>query len=275
MHSPDLFEDTAIWERAGSTRICRGFEGKLWLLEVRGYGQRPIQLPSHGALVIGRSPKSHIQINHSSVSRRHVRIDIEDERLTLTDLESRNGTLLSDERVPANAPVPLQPGQHFELGPAQFVIVSRSILPAHGEALDVALREPPAPKEPGDRDTTRAPPPRASDEPASDRITIAPLSVPLSVDPATGRAWSDGEELEPLQRCPIQRKLLLCLLRHRNQYVPTTQIRKEIHEDRVTGSSNIPTQIWRLRATLREAGVVIRSQRSLGYGIFDAEPREG
>ena len=45
-----------------------------------------------GANVIGRDPSCEVQLVTTGVSRRHARITIEPDRVTLEDLESKNGT---------------------------------------------------------------------------------------------------------------------------------------------------------------------------------------
>lgn len=50
-------------------------------------------------LTIGRHPDNHICIDHLSVSARHAAVRLDDQQLILTDLRSRNGTFVNDERI--------------------------------------------------------------------------------------------------------------------------------------------------------------------------------
>jgi len=65
-----------------------------WL--VTSSGQIPL-LP--GENIVGRDPASRVWIDSSSVSRRHARIRVEGDRVTLEDLDSKNGTRIGDMRV--------------------------------------------------------------------------------------------------------------------------------------------------------------------------------
>lgn len=56
-------------------------------------------LPSEGALSIGRAEGNDVRIEHPSVSRRHARIHVEP-RLCVEDLGGSNGTVVSDPREP-------------------------------------------------------------------------------------------------------------------------------------------------------------------------------
>lgn len=50
------------------------------------------------------------------VSRRHARFDAHAEHLTLTDLNSTNGTFLNESRIPANQAVMLRSGDEVRIG---------------------------------------------------------------------------------------------------------------------------------------------------------------
>jgi pSer/pThr/pTyr-binding forkhead associated (FHA) protein len=50
-------------------------------------------------LTIGRHVDNHIRIDHLSVSAHHAAVRLNDQELVLTDLGSRNGTFVNDERV--------------------------------------------------------------------------------------------------------------------------------------------------------------------------------
>jgi serine phosphatase RsbU (regulator of sigma subunit) len=65
-------------------------------------------------LTIGRTPPSELLLASPDVSRRHCRIDIEDERATVTDLGSSNGTFVNGARI--TGPTPLRNGVRLQLG---------------------------------------------------------------------------------------------------------------------------------------------------------------
>lgn len=66
-----------------------------------------------GVNVLGRDPSADVQIDDVTVSRRHASITVAG-NVTLQDLESKNGTFISGERIAHTAP--LADGQAFVLG---------------------------------------------------------------------------------------------------------------------------------------------------------------
>jgi DNA-binding winged helix-turn-helix (wHTH) protein len=60
---------------------------------------------SSAETVLGRDPTAGIYVDHPSVSRRHARISIASDGVTLQDLGSRNGTFLNGRRVEGSATI--------------------------------------------------------------------------------------------------------------------------------------------------------------------------
>ena len=73
-------------------------------------------LLGRGENVLGRDPDADIRVDAVGVSRRHAMIVVEDDAVTLHDLDSKNGTYVHDVRV--SAPVELADGTDIHLGPA-------------------------------------------------------------------------------------------------------------------------------------------------------------
>lgn len=69
--------------------------------------------------VIGRRPCCDIMLNDSAVSRRHARLDRQDGRYSITDLDSTNGTSVNGARITGK--VLLSPGDVITLGTTVFV----------------------------------------------------------------------------------------------------------------------------------------------------------
>ena len=63
---------------------------------------------------IGREPGSNVCLNDVSVSRGHARITIDGERVTLEDLQSKNGTSVMGEVI--KGPRELKDGDEVEFG---------------------------------------------------------------------------------------------------------------------------------------------------------------
>ena len=69
-----------------------------------------------GDNTLGRGPDSVLWIDDDTVSRRHARIRVENDRAMLEDLHSRNGTFVGDRRVQSPASVTLRDGDRIRLG---------------------------------------------------------------------------------------------------------------------------------------------------------------
>ncbi len=67
-----------------------------------------------GEIFIGRSPSCTISLEDAKVSRKHVRLLIEDGQARVTDLGSRNGTLVNGEKLEAE--IILLPGDRLQVG---------------------------------------------------------------------------------------------------------------------------------------------------------------
>jgi pSer/pThr/pTyr-binding forkhead associated (FHA) protein len=50
-------------------------------------------------IIIGRSPKTDIQIDNLAVSKQHARLIKQQDQYALEDLKSTNGTFLNDEKI--------------------------------------------------------------------------------------------------------------------------------------------------------------------------------
>ena len=72
-----------------------------------------------GENLVGRDPASQVWLSSSSVSRRHARIVISADGVTLADLGSKNGTKLAD--TPAVQPMPLRDGDRISFGSVSAV----------------------------------------------------------------------------------------------------------------------------------------------------------
>jgi pSer/pThr/pTyr-binding forkhead associated (FHA) protein len=64
--------------------------------------------------VLGRGPEADVRINSTRVSRKHARIVVDGERVTVEDLGSKNGTFVGDVQV--NGSSPLAHGDELRIG---------------------------------------------------------------------------------------------------------------------------------------------------------------
>lgn len=80
-----------------------------WL--VTSSGQIPL-LP--GENIVGRDPGSRVWLDSASVSRQHARVRVDGDRVTVEDLDSKNGTRVGATRV--IAAMPLTDGDELRFG---------------------------------------------------------------------------------------------------------------------------------------------------------------
>ena len=78
-----------------------------------------------GEHVIGRSGDATIRVDEDSLSRKHARLVVVGERVTLTDLGSMNGSRAHKRSLKPNVAVDLSLGEIFELGSVTFVLQRR------------------------------------------------------------------------------------------------------------------------------------------------------
>jgi DNA-binding winged helix-turn-helix (wHTH) protein len=88
-----------------------------------------------GSNLIGRDPHSTVQIDSSSVSRRHAEIAVIDSGLTIEDLRSKNGTFVNGAKI--DALVHLADYDTIQIGPA---ILTCRVPSASGSTLTVIPR---------------------------------------------------------------------------------------------------------------------------------------
>ncbi len=85
-------------------------------------GARELAAATEG-LVLGRNAEQcDIVVAHGSLSRRHARLRLDGERLTIEDLGSTNGVILDGMRLPVDTPRPLRDGAQLLLGEIRFVV---------------------------------------------------------------------------------------------------------------------------------------------------------
>lgn len=70
--------------------------------------------------LIGRSPKCHLCAGSTAISRQHCAIVRHDARVTVQDLDSRNGTLINGTRITEETE--LSSGDELTVGPLKFMV---------------------------------------------------------------------------------------------------------------------------------------------------------
>ena len=94
------------------------------MLELRGsLADREIRVPLRpGRHRLGRAPVNDVVLDDRSVSREHAEIAVEEHRVSVHDLGSKNGTWLND--APVTRPVPLARGDRLSLGSILLTVAS-------------------------------------------------------------------------------------------------------------------------------------------------------
>jgi len=75
---------------------------------------------SEGETIVGRDHLCEVCLHSESASRRHARIMIERDRVTLEDLGSKNGTYVGKRKI--QSPVRLQDGAEFRIGKVTMLL---------------------------------------------------------------------------------------------------------------------------------------------------------
>lgn len=153
-----------------------------------------------GEVVVGRDETCHVRLATNEVSRFHCRIRSIGPRVLVSDMGSRNGTLVNDVMI--NHETELNPGDTLRIGPVSFQLVGKKVegsptgkkSPSDDSILDWLTDE----DEGQAGDTTIIPRTAASahqvDPPVASEKEISPLT-PL---PAQKKFKSVGDEGEAI-----------------------------------------------------------------------------
>ncbi len=87
-----------------------------------------------GSVTIGRSSTNDLVLTDQNVSRDHARVDITDDRATIRDLNSRNGTFVNGERITATD---LSPGDEVGIGSTTFRVIGLEMQQAQETVIDL------------------------------------------------------------------------------------------------------------------------------------------
>ncbi len=90
--------------------------------------RQPYSKNKFGIFDIGRDDDNDIVMSDYSISRHHARITLENGKLLLTDIGSKNGTFINDKKIPFNMPHEFTIGNVLGFGRFQFSVVSPTVL---------------------------------------------------------------------------------------------------------------------------------------------------
>lgn len=81
---------------------------------------------SKPSFIIGRSAEADIVIPHEGMSRKHCRIENKNGQVYITDLESANGVLIDEKRIPANTATPVPEYLNLSFGAVQSLVIQNT-----------------------------------------------------------------------------------------------------------------------------------------------------
>jgi len=83
-------------------------------------GERRDVPVKHRRVTLGRDSSCDIRVPIGAVSRTHCRIEVSDDGVTVTDLDSRNGTYRNEDQITETEP--LNAGDRLAVGPIVFTV---------------------------------------------------------------------------------------------------------------------------------------------------------
>ena len=141
---------------------------KTFILHIQGPDSAQDFTVPLGVTMIGREAGLGLPLPFPLVSRKHAQLDCSEERCTVMDLGSANGTLLNNSPLAPNTPRPLSQGDLLGIGPFEITC-------------EVVVTEMPAPPAP---EPEPQPPSEPAPEPAPEiKADAPPEKKPASVKP--------------------------------------------------------------------------------------------
>ncbi|MFO1001697.1 MAG: FHA domain-containing protein [Planctomycetaceae bacterium] len=128
-------------------------------------------------IVIGRGSDCNLRLSAPQMSRRHCFLRVGREGVSVTDLDSSNGTYVDNKRIKPGDRVELVTGSILTLGPVNFIVH----LKADSDA---------PPKSEGERTRSRSKPPK----PSSESSTIVSSAAAIVAEESKGKTRSDREK---------------------------------------------------------------------------------
>lgn len=136
-------------------------------------------------IVIGRGAECNLRLSSPQVSRRHCFLRISNDAVTVTDLDSSNGTFMNGKRLPSGKRFPLADGTQLAVGPIGFVARVVSEAPA-ADLLEVNVND--------DRIEAEA---VANGQPADSTVVATPPASDSDMNFALESAGPSAEDDEP------------------------------------------------------------------------------
>jgi len=129
--------------------------------------QEQVTVTADAEVTVGRVSGNDLVLGHAQISRKHLRLYLEDGAVYVEDLKSSNGTRVNEERIEAETPPKLNVGDRVGLGP--FVLTLQEITrpePAEPPSLPEEKPEPAPPEPEPEPPRAEAPAPEPEPKPA-------------------------------------------------------------------------------------------------------------
>jgi two-component system response regulator AtoC len=117
-------ESTVMDDAVPTVPVPTASPGEFHLLVMSPDAFSTLPLPREGALLVGRSTRAEVTLSDPLASGEHATLQV-GATISITDCGSKNGTRVRDERIPANQPTTLQPGEAVVIG-ATILMVQRN-----------------------------------------------------------------------------------------------------------------------------------------------------
>jgi len=114
MAESDFFKTQKVKLKTGKTELDKG--KKACLIIISGPDMGKVFFITKANVVIGREKDVDIELNSPNVSRRHARIISKEDKITILDLKSTNGTFVNLESVSDSEPRILLDGDRISFG---------------------------------------------------------------------------------------------------------------------------------------------------------------
>lgn len=175
-------------------------------------------------LQVGRVGGNDLVLNHAQISRRHMRLYVQDGAVYAEDLGSSNGTRLNDNRIEANTPQQLKVGDNVGMGPYVLTLleITSPEPPPPPPPPPEPVREPePEPEPP--RDEKPAPEPEPPPPPPPTRRRAEPRK-PEPPPPAPEPEAPRIERLEALEIPSLEKRREAFAIAERSEKRPVSRV---------------------------------------------------
>lgn len=126
---PEVSAGYRVWHRAYNTLYCcrwAEFDPMKVVLELQDQPSNVRRITIRHDIVIGRGSDCNLRLSAPQVSRRHCFLRVGRDSVSVTDLDSSNGTFVDGKRIVAGKRCDITDGVQLALGPIRFIVHVRT-----------------------------------------------------------------------------------------------------------------------------------------------------